>query len=187
MLKKLKRGKNKKEISEEESELVAILDEEKVKELAEEISEDDNLEIESADEYPSGFLQLPKESTAPVLEQIAGQQQLGRIFFSQEIGGEEEEKEIKYTPSKYNESSEKNYETRRDKESQGISVQQPAHLETEKRRNEVLRGVTPANTEIQELKNNPGKTQEQYFATPERVDENRNLPFESKRERKYKL
>ena len=186
MSKKLKGDKNKKEISEEESELEYILDEEKVKELAKEIGEDDNLEVEFDDKSFSETIQL-SESTAPVLEQIAGQQQLGRIFFSQGIGGDEEEKEIKYIPSKYNESSEKNYKTRRDEEFQGISVQQPVHLETGTRRNEELRGVNPTNTEIQELRNNPEKTQEQYFATPEKVNENRNLPFESKRERKYKL
>jgi hypothetical protein len=177
-----KRKKNcKKKIPKKNSELEEILDEEKLKELSEEINEEDS-EIQS-DGNLSGFIDL-EESTAPVLEQIAGSQQLGRIFFSTgRDTNSDDEREIKYAGSEYK-SSEKNYEIEKSEELQETPARPSEHFEVSRKRTEELKGELPANQELRELRM---QKKEDYFVTAERTSENKKLPFEREKERKYKL
>jgi len=170
-----------KEEIEEDSELEDLLDEEALEELAKEIEEESGI-IE--EDIPNEF--IPTNSRAsPVLERVAGEQEVGWVRREGAIREEDEGSGgIKYNGSlKYGGDDDKKYETQIDT-SGDIRVFQPEHIDISSvGRESELRTLKDFTTGFSGEK--PKK--EEYFKNPENVD-TRNLGREDplkKKQREY--
>jgi len=183
------------ETSEEESELEELIDEDTLKEIAEEISRRSQPEFVDDSRF-SEFMQLDTESSAPVLERVLGEQELGTRFFATGRRDENEKegnediyatKNKSYIESPATESNQTNYDEITPQGQFSTSLSHFDISEAGRDLNPHLGSVGFSNPEINEARKKQ-KVFDEYKVKTERTDQSRTThsTFEHQRDKKYK-
>ena len=169
----------------EESELEEEIKEDELGEIAKKISEED-LEIKSIDK--NQFREsLQADSSSPVLEEIAGEQELSAVFFtSGKEGGNEEENTENYSLEKYEKSGESKYDEPPRSFHEEVSTGTPPDVGLARNLEIRQQDFTISTPEAQRMQRDVTHDSESDYLQPERFEQkNQAMPFE-KEDKKYK-